>query len=223
MRFSSKIFKPGDPGEPRLFIVEPVLPPHEMKAQLGRKNEEQRIFEIERDAFEKGFAAGETAGMEFGRKKLEAAVKRFESIVDEFEAFKKTYYAEHEKEIIGLVLSAAKSVVHAEVLVNREVVVNVVRAAVRALVSSERVAIKLNPEDLRNIRDINPGFLKSIEAERPCTVEGSEDVPTGGCLIESGHTEVDARIEEALKAVETAMKEALGREVRTSKDNDREH
>ncbi|MBI5327257.1 MAG: hypothetical protein HZB80_03045 [Deltaproteobacteria bacterium] len=167
------------------------------------------LAEIERDAYEKGFAAGERAGMELGMEKINLEIKRLLSIIEELLYFKEKFYADKEKELIELIITTAKKVVHAELSVNRNVVINVIKAAIDAMTASEKLCIRLNPDDMEYLMQAKPDFLKNMENVRGFVVEGDAYVGRGGCVIEGSHGEVDARIEQGLKTIEKEALEVL--------------
>lgn len=219
--FSSKIVKSENAGPAQSFSLITMEElhaggprseheTHQLKISDARQRADEareRVDTTEREAYEKGFSAGERAGTEFGREKINLSIRRLGDVLEQLQAFKKELYETREKELAELILGIARKVVHAELSVNKDVVINAIHAAVAALTTSENlVMIKLNPEDMKHIVKGRPEMKKYLEEEKGFRLGESAEVGRGGCLIESDHGEVDARLEVAMKAMESAIK-----------------
>ncbi len=199
----SRIFKSGE--------IDSVQPLSLAQVSCERNNFMGGPLTVEREAYEKGFEVGERAGLELGQEKINALIRRLSSIIDELIGFKERYYAEKEEELAGLVMTIARKVVHAEVSINREVVVNVVKAAIDTLTTREEIILRLNPEDLEYLMTNCSEFMRSLEEIKGFNVESDSYIGKGGCMIKNSNGEIDARIEEGLNTIENAMKETLGK------------
>ncbi|MBI5599108.1 MAG: hypothetical protein HY890_05150 [Deltaproteobacteria bacterium] len=208
----SNVYKLGQAEAVQPFVPASVKP----AAQYLRGG----VSVVEREAYEKGFAAGEKAGMEMGQEKMNGVVKRLATMLDELLNFKKRFYSDREREVAELIMRVAEKVVHAELSINRDIVINSINIAVKAVNAAEDVLIKLNPSDMDYLLRVKPDVLKNLEDIKGFRVEGDGSVGRGGCLVETRQGEVDARLEQGLRVMETAMREALGSEAGTSKDGD---
>ncbi len=177
---------------------------------MEEKGGDRRYF-VEREAYKDGFISGEKAGMELGQKRIDKLIERMESVIGEISEFKENYYTDKEKELVELVIAVARKIIHTEISLNRDVVANVVKAAINALTASEHIVIKLNPEDLKFLKEKKGEVFNNIRGVKHCGIEEDSQICCGGCIIESDNGEVDARIDEGLKALDSAMREALGK------------
>ena len=224
--YSSKIYKSGVSVQLDDIVLDQLRSPQALKEflELEKRREvkedevkvvedsKERLLNIEKEAYEKGFQAGERAGLEVGTEKASVIIERVQAVYDELSAFKEKYYKENESEILSLIIGAASRVVHEEILVNNDVVVNILTDAVKAVVETENVQIRLNLEDIEYLKEHNPEFLTYLEEARAFTVFADPEVSRGGALIESNFSEIDARIEAGLKRVEKSSREALSSE-----------
>ncbi|MBI5683228.1 MAG: hypothetical protein HZC45_08745 [Deltaproteobacteria bacterium] len=208
----SRIFRLGkaETSEPVLlnFLPQMKVVGYEEDTIDVSRIETQKML-IEREAYEKGFAAGEKAGMEMGKEKTLLQANRLLSVIDELSYFKDKYYADKEMEIIDIIVKTAEKVIQTELSINMDIVVNITKSAINAMVTSERLTVKLNPDDIEYLLSSRPDFLKNLQDARGFIVEGDNNVGKGGCIVESNHGEVDARIEEGLKIVGKEMREAV--------------
>ncbi len=224
--YSSKIYKSGVNVQIDDLVLEQLRSPQALKEflELERSREakeeeikivddsKERLLNIEKEAYEKGFQAGEKAALEVAAEKADVIIGRVQAIYDEISTFKEKYYKENESEILSLIMGAASRVVHEEIKVNNDVVVNILTDAVKVVVETENVQIRLNPDDIEYLREHNPEFITYLEEARGFAVFADSEVSRGGALIESNFSEIDARVEAGLKRVEKSSREALSSE-----------
>ncbi len=223
--FSSKIYRSGSRVHVEDLVLKQLHSPEAIKELLKlekikkKKTEEDVISSlprIEREAYEKGFQAGERAGLEIAEEKKNVIIKRIEPIYEEVIAFKERYLKDNEAEIVSLVISAAQRVVHDELKVNKDVVLKVLESAMQAMTATEKVEIRMNPEDLEYHREESADFMNYLEEARGFAIVADQELTRGGVLIESNHSEIDARIEEGIKNIDKAVKEAFQNESDTN-------
>lgn len=162
---------------------------------------------IEREAYENGFEAGEKAGFEFGRKKAEVLYQGLDSIINELSAFKETILKASEKEMVELSIAIARKVVQSEVTSRKEVVLDCVRAAMRAVVAGGEILIRVNPKDLDVINQFKNDVARSTEGVKQVTIESDESIGRGGCVIETNYGEVDATVGGIIAEIEERLKD----------------
>lgn len=165
------------------------------------------ILEIEREAYEKGFAAGERAGFEFGSQKAEAALAGLKDVLDEIASFREILYKAVEAEIAGLAIAVARKVVRREVEMRRDVVVESVKAALSVLASAGSVTVKVNPLDLEVMHQFKKDLEKYSGSVKGVSVDADETISRGGCIIETNYGEVDATIEGVFAEIEEKLKD----------------
>ncbi len=171
--------------------------PESAEVDCGRED-------ILRKAYEEGFSRG----LEEGREKIRSTVARIEAILDELESIKEKKVQELLPEIVDLSLEIARKIIRKELSVQRDVVLGVVRDALKKVgEGEEKITIKVNPEDyevlVANFEEVrNNGRVRKVE------IEPAPDISPGGCYIETERGDVDARIEEQLREIEDALRKA---------------
>jgi flagellar assembly protein FliH len=91
----------------------------------------------------------------------------------------------------------------------REVAINVVKAALKAAILSEKVTIKLNPLDLDTAVEHKADLMDHIDGSPKVKLEKDEGVGQGGCVIETAYGNIDARLEEQMAEVEKVLEKEL--------------
>ncbi len=152
----------------------------------------------ERDAYEKGFKAGEEAGYAFGEQKAKLVLDRMTGIVDELSEFREKICDKLEPEVVDLAFEIAGKVLHAEVETNRDVVVNIAREALKSVGNWREIVIRVNPLDYEYIM----GQRKELAGmNRTVSFEPDESIQQGGCIIQEEYGEIDARIDKQLNEI----------------------
>jgi len=169
---------------------------------------EKKADEIERDAYEKGFAQGQKDGCDLGVKKLDRVLGNIEKVMGELTAYKRKFVEENEKEILALVRRISERVVKGTVNIDSQVVRRTILEAFGLISDPTEVTVKLNEDDLEYVKDLRPEFFKRLEGLKTLTMEADPTVTRGGCLIETGSGNIDARLERQLEMISSAIEQA---------------
>lgn len=194
-------FKEAGAGEPEKAPDGAVLP-------VEAENVGSRLEAIEREAYERGFEAGEKAGFEFGRQKAEVLFSGLAGIIEELGAMKHSLHAACETEMVELAMAIARKVVQRELEVKSDTVIDIVRAALGAVAAAGEVMIKVNPKDLETMQAHKSEITRRAGGARGLVIEGDESIGRGGCIIETNYGEVDATIPALIAEVEEKLRDA---------------
>ena len=178
--------------------------------QASTKGFKDRVSEIERDAYEKGFSQGHKDGLELGKKRLAESAKRLETVIKGLSELKMRLYREAEEEILRLAIEIAKKIVHKELSIDSNAVLGTIRKAMEFLNGRTSIRILLNPADMDKVEEALP----QIKAEKK--LDGIELVPDptvgrGGCILETGFGNINATIEDQLAAIADELLDELSR------------
>ncbi len=171
------------------------------------KQVEERIKIAEKKAYDKGFSEGVTKGIDREKRELFLAAESVAKLIRELKVLKEEFSEGFEKEIIDLVFSIAGRVIHKEVGADREVVLSVLKDAMKNIQERDNVSIRLNPEDHRYITEAKPDFLDSFG---DILIEKDEKIGQGGAVIETHSGIVDARLDQQLDKIRDQMSEIGG-------------
>ncbi len=165
--------------------------------------------EMEEEAYKKGFREGEMAARESSKKSLAPVIITLEEALRELARVKNEIRACAEKEAVELALAVAKKIVCQEISANNQIVLNVVKEALKKVESKEEIVIKINPVDLKVIERFRADTPELFQEIGDVVFKGDSSLTNGGCVIETNLGEVDARIEKQLMAVEEAFRSEL--------------
>ncbi len=103
------------------------------------------IEDIQRRAYEEGFSSGEKAGFADGEQKAAVLVERLERIIEEVAVFKESLVKELEKQVVDFALAMARKIIIDEISANPEIILTVVKEALKRLQRMGTITIKINP------------------------------------------------------------------------------
>jgi flagellar assembly protein FliH len=160
---------------------------------------------LEKVAYDKGFQEGERAALETAEKKMEAVMKRYAEAITEIGSFRRLLYSQVEREVVRLALEAAKKIVHREITMDPEIVQTLIRVARDRVTAKSPVTVRVNPADYNLVQQGLSDATRAGAADASLVVVSDRTVGQGGCLIETEHGDIDARIEEEFREVEHAF------------------
>ncbi|MHB8578602.1 MAG: FliH/SctL family protein [Ignavibacteriaceae bacterium] len=146
--------------------------------------------------YEKGFDEGrESVSAQLGKEfseKLNKMYKDVSNIVAEFDRRANEYSLSFEKLVIDLSLVIAEKIIKREIS-QEPSIEKVLSDAIKRVIGSNKIMVKLNPNDLRNLSEENKNLF-SGESYSKINFEPDERIESGGCLVETEIGNVDARI-----------------------------
>ena len=159
------------------------------------KQVKEKSYLIEKEAYEKGFAQGEKDGLEMGQKRAEMIAQQLKTILAELEGQRPFLLKVYEKEMVQLVLSISKKIIHHDLQQGEEIIEATLREAFLYMKDRRRVAVHLNPADYQSLL-AHSGKDSWIRADQE-SLRIVEDpaITRGGCLLETPFGDVDATIE----------------------------
>jgi flagellar assembly protein FliH len=169
--------------------------------QLRLKEEE-----IEHQAYERGFRKGEEEGRMTARENALPLFKNLETVLAELDGIRSRIQQQLEREVVELALHVARKVIHHELSVSDDAILGVVKEAMAHLDHPGKISIRLNPEDLKRLRESGERLHTSFENLDNIAFETDPGIECGGCFIHTDYGEIDARLEEQLRHIEDAFR-----------------
>lgn len=171
---------------------EPFVPTPDQQAQLAA---------LEREAFTKGYAQGERAGLEAGGKRAEAMLRRLAQTLEELSGLRDNMVRQTERELVQLSVAIARKVLHREVSVDPELTAALAHIALERLGGATPATVRLHPDDYATVTAGQVAPLGGRQVE----ILPDPSVARGGCLVESEfgfiNASVDAQVDEIARAV----------------------
>lgn len=178
------------------------VPENQEKNQKNKNN-------IEELAYARGFEKGEYAGSEAEKKKIDPILHQFSQALLDLEKIKREIYFNAENDTVELALTIAGKILCQEVSIKKEVVLSVVREALKEVVGHDKIKVRLNPSDMLIVKNAQVEIVNSVHNTDSVAFEEDGSISSGGCVIETNFGEIDARIERQFKVVQEAFRSVL--------------
>lgn len=117
----------------------------ESASETDELSVKQKLEAIEKEAYEKGFEAGEKAGFSIGEQKVAILIEKLEAMLKELTSLKEQTLRELEPEIVELSVSIARKIIIKELTTNPDEIVEMTKEALRKLTRTGQIIIKINP------------------------------------------------------------------------------
>ena len=164
----------------------------------GIETEREEIFfqrQIQQ-SYEKGFSDGQKSAFEKLEKeyKDKISIKYFDidNIISSLDKSISGYGDVFEKVVIDLAVSIAEKILKREIA-ERSIINETLSEAVKKVLGSNKVLVKINPADLAVLNDGERNHLTDFSFSK-IQFEPDERIERGGCFIETEIGNVDARI-----------------------------
>jgi flagellar assembly protein FliH len=179
-----------------------AAPGHQAAAESpGAASSQNALAILERDAFAKGFAQGERAGLEAAGQRGEAMLTRLMETLEELAALRAQMIHQTERQMVQLALAIARRVIQREVSLDQDLLVAMARVALDRLGESARITVRLNPEDF----DVT-GAARAAQLEGShVTIVADARISRGGCRVESDLGVLDAGVDAQLHEIARAL------------------
>ena len=165
-----------------------------------------QIEAAEKIAYEMGYNQGVSEGRKTGEKTIEPVLTKFEKALSELERIKQNLSHMAEVEAVNLSLAIAKKIVGNEISINKNVILNIVKEALKKVDGHENIKIKVNPLEFQIIEESRNELKKITNCMENIEIIADHEISQGGCVIETNIGDIDARIEKQFKVVEDAFK-----------------
>lgn len=157
---------------------------------------------------EKRFEEGRKSGIAEAEASLSQVTQAFALACEEISKLKQKMLERSQPDMLRLVLAIAERIVHANIMIDTEVVTRTVKHAIQLAVNAEEFHIKVNPDDLQVVNEHKPLFIASLSGLSNIEFVPDETVTRGGCVVESPLGRVDATLEAQMEAISSCLYEA---------------
>lgn len=132
-------------------------------------------------------------------------LKRWGAAIADLEEHKKSAYKEVRDQIIPIALKAAKKIVHREIDLSEDVIVDIVSGNLKPVLQHRNIVIYVNKQDFDAIEKSRQQLKDLFESVDSFSVRERADVARSGCVIETEKGIINAQIENLWRALEQAF------------------
>lgn len=174
-----------------------------------------RLKNIQEEAYQQAYQLGLDEGREqaFQEQKavLDEKISHLDELLNSVNNLKSELASYNESHIMKLVYYLARRIAMAEIEEKPDVVLPVLRQAIQGAQGDESITVYLSPSDFEFVEGLKDKLGKDFEALRSAKLEASDQIKSGGCVVETNYGDVDATIEKRLEKLWNALAEKLPR------------
>jgi len=159
--------------------------------------------ELQRQAFEQGRLKGIDEGRAQSQAKVDEELKRVIHLANQIGRARVAALEEQDRDIVEVALVISHKIILREVENDKDFIVRQVRQILGLLINKSLVTLKVHPQDLHALEPLHEALRAEFVDGNHLVIEGSEDVQSGGCLVEQVGLQLDARLHQQLEAVAT--------------------
>ena len=187
------------------------------KAKLGVKEllkdaldkAKSQVNEIKSNARKEGYDIGYETGFKKGeedaKKEFSPFLGTVQEMIKELTGFRKENYDKVEREMVEMIISLAKKVIHFEFSMRENAVQDMIRLAVESVLDKESMVIKINPTDKKYAENFSPELHRLFDEIKNVNFESHPGIERGGCIIETNFGVVDASIEKLEEQIDQIL------------------
>lgn len=144
---------------------------------------------VRKEAFTKGMQEGFSVGMEQAQAQIQEERESMLALIHGFDDALQKMDEHISEDILALALDIAKAMLKTKLQVNPEVVIPIVRDAIRYLPHLQSPGrVLVNPEDAKLLRQYMDDELKEYRWQ----IQEDSSVERGGCIVDTQANQIDA-------------------------------
>jgi flagellar assembly protein FliH len=162
-----------------------------------------------RAGFSEGYSAGHAAADDEAARAHERTRSEIAGMVAQIEEERRAIWLESEQQIVSFSLEIAQKVVKDDAKVNRDIAISVIRNALRRVVDTTRIRIRVSVDDLANVRSEREMLISLIDGLDNVEIVEDRRVSPGGRVIETNGGTIDERGETQFAELSTGLDELV--------------
>ncbi len=171
----------------------------------------EKLKEIQEGAYKEAYQLGLEEGRKEAFQKVSAEItekmESLDNLLITIKTLKKDLGNFNESHLMNLVFQMASRLAKTELKDNNEAIVQVLRDAVGLAQDEENVRVRVSKSQFDFLEELKKETGREFEFIKKIRFEPNEEITDGGCIVETNYGEVDARIEQRLEQLWTAVSE----------------
>jgi hypothetical protein len=128
-----------------------------------------------------------------------------QSLVEELSEIREKTYPLLEREIVEMITTLARKVIHTELKGKEDNIREIVRMAIESVLDRESLVIKIHPDDHKELEDYGQELIQLFHEIKNVKFESHASVPRGHCIVESNFGTVEAGLDHLDEHIERIL------------------
>ena len=163
---------------------------------------QEHVMDVEKQAFEQGYAEGERIGKQMGEKMVETIVKRYETSIVNLAEAHKTLIESVEEQTVRLALEISRKIVQRELTMDTDLVTALASVALKRVSSHQSITLRVSRQDFGRVRVAVANVNSAVTVKDDATLE------RGDFVIDTAQTHLDGRVGSQVEAISRALFDA---------------
>jgi flagellar assembly protein FliH len=168
--------------------------------------------QIRARAYEEGLAAGHAAGMEEARASVESAIGALSQVQRDLLRARDERAEELERMAAELAVAIAEKVLAGTIAAKPEVVLDVIRGALRQLDERRSLTVLVNPADIEIVSAAIDELIAGAGGAASYELYAERRIGRGGAVVRTPEGELDASIDAQLERVREIVADELSQD-----------
>jgi flagellar assembly protein FliH len=139
------------------------------------------------------------------RQELAKHANALAELIEALAREKKEFFARMEDEALNLAFAIAEKILNHRIETDRDAICHVLAGALHKIVDHDGIRIHVHPDDYRHLTAGKVGVFPGLEGVKEAMLVADAAVGRGGAVIESAFGEVDARLDQQLNELKSAV------------------
>lgn len=164
-----------------------------------------------------GFEAGRQAGLEAARSEIHEQVEQraeqltkgrmdqvlpaIDRIIAAIESEREQWLSAWEEAAIGVCTAMAERIIQRQIEIDPSLTSSRIASVLELAAGSPRVQIRLHPTDIQKLGEQADEIVRRMSRCSDCEITADTAIQPGGCLVETSHGQIDARLETQLNRI----------------------
>ena len=158
-----------------------------------------------KEGYDTGFEEGFKKGKDAAKEEFSPFLNTTQCLIEELSGFRKEMYEKVEREMMEMVITLTKKIIHFELSTRESAVQDMIRLAVQSVLNRESMVIKIHPTDKEYAESFRPELLHIFSEIKNIDFVTNSGITRGGCVIETNFGVIDARIEKLEEQIDRIL------------------
>jgi flagellar assembly protein FliH len=169
----------------------------------------ERLKKLSEETYQKAFSEGHAKGFEQGKNEaLESVMaetrerfERMDALIQSMESAKSELLDANREFLMNVVYRIAKAVVLKEISADKDYLLRLARELIEKCGLRDQLTLKIHPDDAEALEKLKEGLIQSFSSLKNLSIELSDHVASGGCVLETEWGAIDASLETQLSQI----------------------
>ena len=173
--------------------------------EAAKTKAQNLIEETRNEAYQQGSQQGYNEGYQNGfnqiSNELHEQIRSMDFLAESAFNVKREIIASSEEQILHLTIAIAEKVLRAKLELDPNVVLNIVKAAIKELKDKEEVTIVVNPKLTAPLYNFTDELKNTINGLGKIKIIEDSTIPPDGVIVESADSRIDARLNTQIEEI----------------------